>query len=143
MLKREITYEDFNGSKVTETFYFNISKPELIEMQVEHDMGMAQFLQSIVESNNHKEVLKKFKEIVLLAYGEKSEDGKYFLKSDEIRNKFSQSAAYSSLFTELATNDDAAAIFIKGVLPQDMGEKPDQDKPVGPPKAVMPAPPTN
>ncbi len=121
MLKRPISYEDFDGNQVTDVFYFNISKPELIEMEVEYEGGLGKMLQSIIETNNHKELIKKFKEIVLLAYGQKSEDGKRFIKSDQLREEFSQTAAYSALFIELATNDNAAADFLKGALPKDMG----------------------
>ena len=101
------------------------------------------FLEKIVKTENPKDLLDQFKRIVLKAYGEKSPDGKYFLKSDEMREKFSQSAAYNSLFMELATNDNAAANFIKGILPKDMSEKPDQDKPASLPQAPKPPVPPN
>ncbi len=120
MLKREIAYEDFNENQVTDIVYFNISKPELIELEVEYKEGFAELLKRIIAANDHKELIKRFKEIVLMAYGEKSEDGKSFVKSDARRNAFSQTAAYNALFTELATDDNAASNFIKGVLPKDM-----------------------
>jgi hypothetical protein len=120
MLKREIKYEDFDGNEIEEIFYFNISKPELIEMEIEHEGGLGKFLQNIIETKDHRELIKKFKDIVLLAYGQKSEDGKRFIKSDKLREEFSQSAAYSTLFMELATDDGKAAIFLKGVLPKDL-----------------------
>jgi hypothetical protein len=119
MLKREIKYEDFNGEEVTEIFYFNLSKPELIELEVGYTQGFGQMLQSIVESRNNKEIIAKFKEIVLMAYGIKSDDGKRFIKSDKLREEFSQTAAYAELFMELATNDQAAVIFLNGVLPRE------------------------
>ncbi len=120
MLKREITYEDFNGESATDIFYFNISKPELIEMDVEHEEGMGAWLKRVVATKDHKSLLKEFKELVLLAYGQKSDDGKRFVKSDQIREEFSQTAAYQELFMELATNDGAAAEFLIGALPKDM-----------------------
>ncbi len=132
MLKREIAYEDFNGNQVTDIFYFNISKPELIELEVEYDQGFSAMIQGVIETKNHKSLIKRFKEIVLLAYGQKSEDGKRFIKSDQLREEFSQTAAYIKLFTELATDDNAAAIFIKNVLPKDMIG--DLDKPTVPPQ---------
>jgi hypothetical protein len=136
MLKRDITYEDFNGDTVTETFYFNISKPELIELDVEYEGGMSGFLQKIIDSKNGKELVSQFKRIVLLAYGQKSEDGKRFIKNDQLREEFSQTAAYQSLFMELAQDDNAAVVFLKGVLPKDLVV--DQDKPQAPPAAVPP-----
>lgn len=120
MLKREIAYEDFNGNQTTDVYYFNISKPELIEMEVEYKNGLSAMIHKIIETKDHKALIKMFKEIVLLAYGEKSDDGKRFVKSDALRNEFSQTAAFNSLFMELATNDSAAVIFLKGVLPKDM-----------------------
>ena len=120
MLKREIEFEDFNGVKTTEVFYFNISKPELIELEVEYDQGFGQMLQNVVEAKNNKELIKQFKRIVLIAYGQKSEDGKRFIKSDKLREEFAQSAAYNELFMELATDDNAAVAFLTSVLPKDM-----------------------
>lgn len=120
MLKRDITYEDFNGNQVTETFYFNISKPELVEMEVEYEGGFGEMIRKIIAENNHKELIKHFKRVVLMAYGQKSEDGKRFIKSDTLREEFSQTAAYNTLFMDLAVNDGAAATFLKGVLPKDM-----------------------
>jgi hypothetical protein len=119
MLKREIRYEDFDGNMVSDIFYFNLSKPELIELEVEYDKGFGQMLQDIVESEDNKEIIARFKQIVLMAYGEKSEDGKRFVKSDKIREEFSQTAAYSELFMELATDDKAAIVFLNGVLPRE------------------------
>lgn len=134
MLKREIKYEDFDGNTVTETFYFNISKPELIELEVEQEKGLGAWIQKIIDTKDHKELIAQFKRIILLAYGEKSEDGKRFVKSDQLREDFSHTAAYISLFTELATSDEAASTFLKGVLPKDLVD--------GSLKAVEPAPPS-
>jgi len=128
MLKRDITYEDFNGNTVTETFYFNISKPELVEMDVEYKEGMHAFLQKIIDTKDAKELIVQFKTLVLMAYGQKSEDGKRFIKNDQLREEFSQTAAYQALFMELATDDNAVALFIKGILPKDLAAVVDQDK---------------
>ncbi|MET0786532.1 MAG: hypothetical protein ABWY25_07500 [Paenisporosarcina sp.] len=131
MLKRDITYEDFDGEKVTETFYFNLSRSEIIELEVEYKDGLKEALQRIVKAEDSKALIKEFKKIVLMAYGEKSSDGKRFVKSDAIREAFSQTAAYDQLFMELAMDDNAAATFIKGVIPKDFAQE--QDKPQGPP----------
>ncbi len=129
MLKRAINYEDFEGNDATEIFYFNLSEPELIELEVEFENGLKAMLESIIEAKDYKSLVKRFKEIVLLAYGEKSADGKRFIKSDQLREEFSQTAAYISLFMELATDDNAAVIFLKGVLPKKL-TGPDFDKAV-------------
>ncbi len=143
MLKREITYEDFNGNKQTDVFYFNISKPDLIDLEVEYEDGFGAMIEKIVETKDRKTLIKIFKEIVLLAYGQKSEDGKRFVKSDELRVEFSQTAAYSVLFVELATDDDAAATFLKGVLPKDIAAEFDKALPPTPSvSTVIPTTPT-
>lgn len=120
MLKRAITYEDFNGNTVTDTFYFNISKTEIIELEVSYEGGLEAMLKKIVETEDRQGLIHEFKKIILLAYGEKSEDGKRFIKNNELREAFSQTAAFDALFIELATNEDAAATFIKGCLPVDV-----------------------
>lgn len=134
MLKRDITYEDFDGEQVTETFYFNLTKSEIIELEVSYKEGLQAALLRIVKAQDNKTLIAEFKKIVLLAYGERSEDGKRFIKNDEIREAFSQTAAYDALFMELATSDDAAATFIKGVVPKDFAKEIEktQDVPLPP-----------
>ena len=119
MLKREVRYEDFDGNMTSDIFYFNLSKPELIEMEVEYEQGFGKMLQNIVESKDNKQIIAHFKKLVLMAYGVKSEDGKRFIKSEKLREEFSQTAAYSELFMELASDDKAAVIFLNGVLPRE------------------------
>lgn len=120
MLKREITYEDFEGNEITEVFYFNISKPELVELEVEKKEGFDAWIKQIIEAEDNKTLVGVFKKIVLMAYGQKSEDGKRFIKSDQMAEEFSQTNAYSELFMELATNEGAAAEFLIATLPKDM-----------------------
>lgn len=129
MLKRNITYEDFNGDTVTETFYFNLSRTELINLEVEMDGGLKRFLERIVEEEDAKALIEQFQKIVLLSYGERSADGKRFIKNDELREAFTQTAAYDALFMELATDANAAADFVTGIIPANLVGG-DQDKPV-------------
>lgn len=123
MFKRDITYEDFDGEKITETFYFNLTKTELIELEVEHKNGLQEAMQRIIKANDRKQLITEFKRIILLAYGVKSDDGKRFIKNDILREEFSQSAAYDSLFMELATNEESAAAFINGIVPKDFAKE--------------------
>lgn len=140
MLKREITYEDFNGNQVTDLYYFNLSKPELIEMEVEHKGGFGAMMKTVIDSKDHKTLIKTFKDIVLMSYGVKSDDGKRFIKTDELRLEFSQTAAFDVLFMELATNDAAAAIFIKGVMPKDMAAEVEKAMETGTTPKLVPNP---
>lgn len=142
MLKRSIKYEDFNGNEVTEDFYFNISKPELIDLEVEHAEGFKEMIEKIIATNDRKGLIEQFKKIVLLAYGEKSDDGKRFVKNEWIREAFSQTPAYETLFMELATNDGAAVEFLTGVLPRDLRGEMDKIKSAPPTGPVPPTPPT-
>ena len=120
MLKKTITYTDYNGSERTEDFYFNLSKAEVMEMEMSTSGGLAEMITKIVAAQDAPAIIKIFKELVLRAYGEKSPDGKRFIKSDEIATAFSQTEAYSQLFMELATDADAAAAFVNGIVPKDI-----------------------
>jgi hypothetical protein len=126
MLKKRMTYTDFDGVERTEEFYFNLSRAEVMEMEMLADGGMVQMLTKIVDSKDAKRIVSTFKEIILKAYGEKSPDGKRFVKSPELSGAFSQTEAYSDLFIELATDAQAASDFINGIVPQSMlsGAKP-------------------
>lgn len=119
MFKKTIEYTDYNGEKRKEDFYFNLNKAELMEMQLSQNGGLQNHLMRIIKTKDTPEIVKMFKEIILMAYGEKSPDGKKFMKSDEIRKDFECSEAYSELFMELATNSDSAAEFVNALLPSD------------------------
>lgn len=120
MLKKTITYTDYNGSERTEDFYFNLTKAEVMEMEMSTTGGLAEAIKKIVAAQDAPAIIKIFKDLVLRAYGEKSPDGKRFVKSDEISTAFAQTEAYSILFMELATDADAAAKFINGIVPADV-----------------------
>lgn len=117
MLKKTITYTDYNGTERTEDFYFNLTKAELMEMQLSKNGGLDVSIRKIVDSQDAPGIIKIFKDLILKAYGEKSDDGKRFMKSKEISDAFSQTEAYSQLFMELATDADAASKFINGIVP--------------------------
>lgn len=120
MIKKTVTYTDYNGVERTEDFYFNLSKAEIMEMEMSVEGGFAEKIQKVVNSQSAPAIIKIFKELVLKAYGVKSDDGKRFIKSDEIAESFAQTEAYSEIFIELATDADAAAKFINGVVPAEM-----------------------
>lgn len=122
MLVQTIEYEDFNGVKRTEDFYFNLTEEELIMLEVSETGGLAERLKEISETQDPQEMLNMIKRIILLAYGEKSADGRYFEKSEELRNRFASTNAYSKLFMQLNTDDKAAAKFMNGIIPQNLAE---------------------
>jgi hypothetical protein len=123
MIKKTVTFEDFNGKTVTEDYYFNLSRMELIDMDVDSPEGFAKKLQNVIDSNDGRQILSTFKEIILASIGRKSADGKRFIKSAEIREEFTQTDAYSELFMELSTDADAAAQFVNGIIPASLANE--------------------
>lgn len=123
MLKKTITYTDYNGTERTEDFYFNLSKAELMEMEMSRTGGLAETITKIINAQDQPAIIKLFKELILKAYGVKSDDNKRFIKSEEISKAFSETPAYSELFMELATDDKAAAKFVEGIVPADISQK--------------------
>lgn len=118
MLKKTITYEDLDGNKKTEDFYFNLTRTELTQLELGIEGGLSSKINRIVEAKDGAEIMKLVQEMILLSYGERSADGKYFKKSEELSKQFSWTMAYDALFTELATSADAAAAFFNAVVPQ-------------------------
>lgn len=123
MIKKTVTYDDYNDFSRTEDFYFNLTKAEVMEMQLSTVGGLDTMLKKLVASNDMPSIIKVFKELVLKAYGEKSPDGRRFIKNDELRAEFEQTEAYSIIFMELATDDKAAAEFINGIVPKDLADQ--------------------
>lgn len=117
MFKKTITYTDYNGTERTEDFYFNLSKAEIAEMELSINGGMSELIKRITNTQDTKQLIALFKDLILRSYGEKSLDGKRFIKNDELREAFSQTEAYSELFMELAGNADAATAFVNGITP--------------------------
>lgn len=123
MLKKTITYEDFNGETVSEDFFFHLSKAELVELEMSYEGGLSAALQRIIDTQDGKKIIAEFKNIVLGAYGKRSDDGKRFIKNQQLREEFESTEAYSTLFMELVTDTDAAIEFINGVIPSGMAEE--------------------
>lgn len=123
MLKQTITYTDFNGVERSEDFYFNLTKAELVELEMGHAGGLSESLQKIVAAEDGGAIIREFKTIILKAYGKRSEDGSRFIKNDKLREEFETSEAYSALFIRLVTDADAAAQFVSGIMPQDLMAK--------------------
>ena len=120
MLVKTITYTDYNGNERTEDFYFNLTKAELINMEVSVEGGFSELLKKIVREKNAPKLSEYFQELIKKAYGVKSADGRRFMKSDEITRDFTETEAYSVLYTELVMDDKAAAAFVNGIMPKDI-----------------------
>lgn len=123
MLKKSVTYTDYNGNERTEDFYFNLKKAEIMEMELSTSGGLAEMIQRVVASQDTPTIVKIFKDLVLRSYGQKSLDGKRFIKNDQLREEFEQTEAYSIIFMELATDADAAAKFVNGIVPADLANQ--------------------
>lgn len=122
MLKKRIKYIDYDGNEREEDFYFNLSKAELIELELTTEGGLEQMIQKITDTRDMPKLIELFKRLILMSYGEKSENGKRFIKSKELSDAFAQTEAYSELFMELATDDKAASEFVNGIVPQGLAE---------------------
>lgn len=123
MLKKTIEFEDLNGNKQTEECYFNLTKTELTQMQLEMEGGFQNYIDRIVKAKSTPELVKVFKEMILRSYGIPSPDGKKFVKTEELRKEFESSLAYDALFMELATNDKAALDFVTRIVPAGLSEQ--------------------
>lgn len=127
MIVKKIDYVDYDGNPRSESFYFNLTRSEVTELQLIYPGGYAQHIEKIVDSNDRPSLMKMFKDIIKRSYGEKSEDGKRLIKSDELSVAFMQTPAYDQLFMELCTDADAAIAFVSGILP-DFGDPEAKDR---------------
>ena len=123
MLKKTIAYTDYNGVERKEDFYFNLNKAEITKMELSHAGGLSEMIKRVVNTGDNAQIVKIFQDLILMAYGEKSDDGKRFVKSKEISDAFSQTEAYSELFMELAFDADKAAEFVNGIIPADVAKQ--------------------
>ena len=127
MLKKTVTYTDFNDMERTEDFYFNLTKAELAEMESSVKGGFAEYVRRIAKAEDTPTLAKIFKDLVLQAYGVPSTDGRSFQKVDEdgrpLSRLFAQTEAYSEIYMELATDTDAAIAFMNGIVPKQIAEE--------------------
>ena len=123
MVVEKIKYTDFNGLEREEEFMFNLTEAEITEMELTTDGGLSESIKKIIAAQDTPEIIKVFKMLLLKSYGEKSADGRRFVKSDKLSEEFAQTNAYSQLFMKLATDDKAAVAFINGIMPDSMREK--------------------
>lgn len=122
MVSKQIKYVDFNNNEVTETIYFNLTKAEIAEMELKTDGGYAAKLNKVVETKDPVAIIDTFKELLLDSYGVKSEDGRRFIKSPQLREEFSQSEAYSEVFYSLISDETAMMEFVTGIFPANLNK---------------------
>lgn len=124
MIKKTITFNDYNGQKHTKDFMFNLNKIELTSLALGNEDGdLEAYIKRIIDSKDNIKLMNLFQKIILMSYGVKSEDGLRFIKSEELSEQFSQTEAYVELYVELCTNETAAANFIKGIVPEDLAKQ--------------------
>lgn len=124
MLKKKIKYTDFDGVEREENFYFNLTKAELLELNIKTPGGFMNKIERLQSEQDSAEIYKTFKDIVLMAFGKKSDDGRRFIKSKEISKEFSETGAFDELIMEFFTDPEAAAKFISAIVP----DVPNSDK---------------
>ena len=124
MYKKTITYKDFNDVERTETYYFRLSETELTEWNMEENGGLANKLDIMVNSKDQAQIIKTLKEIIIRAYGEKSDDGRRLVKNNgELAKAFMETNAYDVFFKELCTSEATVSNFINGIIPKDLREE--------------------
>jgi len=124
MIKKTITYNDFDGVECTEDFYFHLTKAELTEMDLCYDGGVAKMIEKINKTKDGAVIVEVFKDLIRKAYGEKSIDGKHFIKNKDITDSFTATEAYSKLFMSFLEDAESAAEFVNGIIPQTPNNKP-------------------
>ena len=117
MFKKTVTYTDYDGVERTESFYFNLSEAEIVEMELGTEGGWRERMQRIIDSKDAPTIMRGFKKLIMNSYGIKSDDGRRFIKSDDISRDFVQTEAYNQIFMELVTDAKAAAEFANGIAP--------------------------
>ena len=123
MFKKTVTYEDYKGNTRTEDFYFNLNKAELVELELSTKGGLTVMMDRIIAAQDNATLFKIFKDLVSKSYGVLSDDGRKFIKNQEVLDDFMQTEAYSIIFSELATNEEAAAEFFNNVIPQNLAKE--------------------
>ena len=123
MIKKTVTYTDYNREQRTETFYFHYTEAEILDMEMSEEGSFADRIQRIIDAKDKTALMKLIKKFVIDAYGVKSEDGKRFMKNDELKTAFLECPAYSDIFMEMVTNDEIAAEFVNGVIPSTMKDR--------------------
>jgi hypothetical protein len=123
MIKKTVTYQDLNGNDRTESFYFHYYESEILEMELSVEGGFKERIQRIIDAKDQPSLIREIKAFVLNAYGVKSDDGKRFIKNDDVRAAFEQCPAYSKIFMELVMDDKVASEFVKGVVPAEMSDR--------------------
>ena len=129
MIKKTMTYTDFNGVERKEDFYFNLTKAEVLKMEMGVKGGLAEQIKRIVDTQDQPAIIEVFEDLIQKAYGVKTPDGRGFLKRKEDLEAFVSTQAYSDLYMELATDDKKAAEFINGIVPPDLNQENNADHP--------------
>ena len=131
MVKKSITYTDYNGEKQTDECYFNLSKAELLEMEMSEKGGFENFVKALIEEKDNKKIYELFKNLILMSYGQKSADGRSFIKKKMVdgqmiylRDEFEQTEAFTELMMELISGgDEAMAKFINSLIPKEVADQ--------------------
>ncbi len=122
MIKKTVTYTDFDGNERTEDFYFHLTEQELTEWELSVDGGLSGVLTRIINSKDNKKLIEIFKDLLIRSYGVKTPDGRGFIKNEEVLNDFKYTQAFSDIYMELATDDKAASEFVNGVIPASLAK---------------------
>lgn len=124
MLKKTVTYIDFDGNERTEDFFFNLTEQEIAEMELSTEGGLGNFINKAVAAKSQVDLIELFKKLILAAYGVKSADGRRFVKNDAVREDFMSTQAFSDIYMELVQDADKASAFFNGIVPKEKNKAP-------------------
>ena len=108
MLHKKVTYTNYNGEVVNEDVYFNLTSMELVKMEAKYEMSVPDKIKEVVEANDFRGIIALFEDLLLTAYGVKSEDGRRFIKDEQATKDFGDSIAYAEIFEQIILNPEAA-----------------------------------
>lgn len=118
MIKKTISYEDFDGNTRTQDYWFHLSEREIAKLELETPGGFQKKVNDILNAKSQIELIRLFEDLIKMSYGVKSADGVHFIKNDEVWEEFASTNAYNNLYMELVTNTDKAVEFFNGIIPK-------------------------
>lgn len=122
MFVKKITFTNYLGIEKTKECHFQLTKTELGEIAFSMKGGFIANIQRMMDDLDEPELLKNFKKIIFMSYGEISPDGDRFMKSEEISRAFSETPAYDILMQELQSNEEMFSEFMHNIIPPDLAE---------------------
>ena len=121
MQKLTVQYQNWDGDLETEDLYFHLNIKELQEME-KWDVPLTKRIAKLTKTEDGTEAFELMRDIVEAAYGERSSDGKRFVKNPEVLKNFTQGLAYDEVILQFIDGTTDLAKFVEGLLPKKVFE---------------------